>query len=180
MEKDQFKGSVGVILLLSGIAIGVLRAIIEPNNETVDTIGIIVATLMISAALACIFTTKTDITENKKEETVIDEKYVKQFNEARDLKWIANGLFILCAIDVVIMQWSEIGSKWWWLLQCTFILNFILAFVMRMISSKMRSNLKKQMEEDEKAKALIDLLNNMSITMTNHEDDKGEEYPKSM
>ena len=180
MEKEQWKATAAIISLLSGIAIAILNTIVEPDNITVDTILDVAYVLMITVSLFCTFTIKTDEPVKKKEDTVIDEKYVKQFNEARDLKWIANSLFISCAIEAVIMQWCEIGSKWWWLLQGTFILNFILAFLLRMTSSQIKADLKKQMEEDKNTKALIDLLSNMTITITFHEDDKDNEYPKSM
>lgn len=180
MEKSLSKFPVSIILLLAGITISILLMVVEPDDDKIYFIGTITYILLITASIVGIFTTKTDNPKVKKEEQVIDEKYQKKYDELRDLKWIANALFILCAFEAVILVCVELGDSLWGLLQINFGINFIAAFVMRMSISKEKSKLEKQMKEDEKVNGIINILSNLEISISCEGNDEDEEQSKSM
>ena len=180
MEKDLSKFPVSIILLFAGITISILLMVVEPDDDTIYFIGTIMSVLMITASFVSIFRTKTENPENMKEDKVIDEKYQKKFDELNNQKSTANALFILCVLEVVILVCFELGDSWWWFLQVHIFINFIVAFVMRMSISKEKSELEKQMKEDEKVNGIINLLSNLEITVSCEGNDEDEEQSKSM
>lgn len=174
MEKGLSKEVVYLILILAGIAIGILVLFTEPEDNTIWTIGSITYLLMIAAGLVGILSTKAEEPQEKKEVKVIDEKYQKKFAKLREAKWTANALFILSAIEGVIVVCCELGDSLWWLLQGHMDINVFIAILMRMSISKGMSDLKKQMDEEETADSIIHLLNNLEVTITRYEDNQGE------
>ncbi|MEE0235540.1 MAG: hypothetical protein UD961_05215 [Bacteroidales bacterium] len=170
MEKSASKVPVSIILLLSGIAIAILMKAAGPDDGTIYTIGTIAYALMIAAGLAGIFTTKTEIPENKEVKSA----------EPANMRWIANALFILCAFEAAILICSKTVTTWWWMLQIHIIINFIIAVVMHWYCSKEKSEQKKKAAEEEKINDIVNLISNLEITITCHESGDDEEQSKTV